>query len=116
MKESKIQKEIQVAASPYACLFRIDAGMFYQGKGVVNTPEYGRVLLAPKAVKVAVKGYPDLSGWKRDTGQYVAFEVKTDEGKVRPEQEHFLARVREDGGIAAVVRSAEEAKEVLISE
>ncbi len=71
-------------------------------------------------------GSSDLIGWRSVTitpemvGQRVAVftacEVKTPTGRTRPEQTHFLATVRDAGGIAMLVRSAEEAAQVLASQ
>ena len=43
-----------------------------------------------------------------DIAQFVAMEVKTPTGKLKPEQENFLKVVRESGGIAIVARSADD--------
>ena len=61
------------------------------------------------------KGSADLIGWtsrtitKEMVGQQVAIftsiEVKTPTGRVRPEQQQWLAAVQAAGGIAAVARS-----------
>ena len=57
---------------------------------------------------VGGKGGPDLWVICRD-GMACGIEVKTPKGKVRPEQEAFLAMVRSKGGRAGIARSVEEA-------
>jgi hypothetical protein len=42
-------------------------------------------------------------------GRFVALEVKSDSGRLRPEQELYLELVRKHGGFAAVVRDGAEA-------
>jgi hypothetical protein len=58
-----------------------------------------------------VSGIPDLIGCCH--GLFIAFEVKTDTGRVRPLQEWTIDEIRKWGGLAEVVRSPEEAIEYL---
>jgi len=58
-------------------------------------------------------GASDLLGIVRPVGRWLALEVKSPAGRVRPEQLAFLAMVNEFGGVARVVRSVEEAKAAL---
>lgn len=46
-------------------------------------------------------------------GRFVALEVKTAKGRVTPLQEKRLEDIRQAGGIAAVVRSVDDVREVL---
>lgn len=55
------------------------------------------------------KGSADLIGVLAPTGRFLALEVKTPTGRIRPEQLQHLAVVRRFGGFGAVVRSVEEA-------
>lgn len=55
-------------------------------------------------------GSADLIGIYK--GQFVALEVKTKNGTLSPEQELFLSLVRRLGGLAAVVRSPQQALEL----
>jgi hypothetical protein len=80
-------------------------------------------------IKFYLKGIDGLFFWKQFGGMYgqsglpdivccyhgrfVGLEVKTDKGKTTVLQEITLRRIRNAGGIAEVVRSAEEAKAVL---
>jgi hypothetical protein len=54
-------------------------------------------------------GSSDLIGLLGPHGRFVALEVKTPAGRVTAHQARFLARVRQHGGIAAVVRSVDDA-------
>lgn len=65
-------------------------------------------------------GVPDVIGWISDPtrGQApacvpVAFEVKVGPDRLRPLQQDFLERLARAGGIAAEIRSAEQAVRVL---
>jgi hypothetical protein len=81
------------------------------------------------AIKAYLKTVPDCFYWKEHGGVYsqsgipdlivclkgrfIAFEVKTEKGKVSALQEITLRRIRKAGGIAEVVRSVEDVKAVL---
>jgi hypothetical protein len=68
-------------------------------------------------------GSPDLIGWRRTVitpdmvGQTVAvavgIEVKTQTGRVRPEQRAFLEHMQAFGALAGVARSVEEAASIV---
>lgn len=69
------------------------------------------------------KGSADLIGWTtrtitpdmvgRTVAVFTSLEVKTPTGRVSPEQRQWLQAVQAAGGIAGVVRSVEEAEELL---
>ena len=54
-------------------------------------------------------GSADLIGVLKPSGRFIAFEVKTPVGRLRPDQKLWIDAVRAAGGLAFVVRSAEEA-------
>jgi len=60
-------------------------------------------------------GSSDLIGYRSVGGvaQFVALEVKTERGRVSPEQQRFIEHIRQAGGCADVVRSVEAADSVL---
>jgi hypothetical protein len=57
----------------------------------------------------AKKGVSDILG-VLPGGRFLAVEVKTRTGAIRPEQTAFLDEVRANGGLAMVVRSLEDLK------
>lgn len=69
------------------------------------------------------KGSGDLIGWKsviitpdmvgNKIAIFASLEVKTDSGNVRPEQKAWADTVKEAGGIAGIVRSEDDAAELL---
>lgn len=58
-------------------------------------------------------GGADLVGIHKPTGRFVAFEVKTPDGKQTPEQVAWARAVTQAGGLYVVVRSPAEALEAL---
>lgn len=96
MKEIDIQNSIRLALNPYAIVFRANVGTF--------KTEDGRVVSTGLP-----KGFSDLFGYRRSDGRIFFMEIKNEKGKLRKEQEHFLKTMRENGAIAGVARSAEEA-------
>ena len=106
MSETAILQKIRLKASKLGYrLFRNQVGQYKLADG--------RFLRSGLCV-----GSSDLIGWKTvritqdmvgmDIAQFVAMEVKTPTGKLKPEQENFLKVVRESGGIAIVARSADD--------
>ena len=57
------------------------------------------------------RGAPDILAW--DNGRAYAFELKSQKGRVRPEQEEWISKFNEQGGIGMVVRSLDDVMNVL---
>jgi len=57
--------------------------------------------------KSAIKGFPDLAGVFGD-GRFWAAELKTETGKLSPEQIDWLTKLNHSGAMAVVLRSKEE--------
>lgn len=100
MKESDIQNAIRLALNPYAIIFRVNSGKVKMADG-----RYFQT-----GVPV---GYSDLSGFRKSDGKAVFLEVKTDKGRLRESQKHFLKTMKQYPVIVAVVRSPEEAVRVV---
>jgi len=101
MKESDIQNSIRLALNPYAIIFRTNVGS-------VRTKD-GRIFSSGLP-----KGYSDLSGFRRSDGKAIFLEIKTEKGKLRKEQIHFLDEMSKYPVIASVCRSAEEAVKIVM--
>ncbi len=67
---------------------------------------------ASQWVRFGFPGQPDVMAQTTD-GRFVALEVKRPSGRVRPEQEVFLDKVRRHGGVGAVVRSIADVERAL---
>ena len=100
MTEAEIQNQIRAKLSPYAILFRVNVG-----SGKTNDGRYFSTRVP--------KGYSDLSGFRKSDGKAVFIEVKKPGGSVRLEQENFIKQMRENGAIAGIAHSVEEALEIL---
>lgn len=79
----------------------------------------GSFRVGARYVRMGMKGTPDLVGW-RTSGldgfgtwcsacTFVALEVKVGTDRLRPEQRAFLEKVQTAGGIAAEIRSVQDA-------
>jgi len=100
MKESDVQKLIMLALSDAGCLiFRNNVGVLKNQAGI------------PIKFGLCV-GSSDLIG-VTPAGKFIAIEVKTATGRVRPEQTRFIDAVRSRGGIAGIARSPADALRLL---
>lgn len=114
MSETAIQQRIRLALGklPWVRTFRNNVGR-------LPDPRTGRWI----EFGVGGKGAGDLIGWRTITvtpemvgqqvAQFVSLEVKTASGRVRPEQENWKRVVERCGGLAAVVRSKEDALRII---
>jgi len=96
LKESDVQNNIRLALNPYAVIFRNNVGKVRMADGRwfdTGLP----------------KGHPDLSGFRKSDGKHIFIEVKTEKGKLRKDQEHFINKMQQYPVICGVARSAEEA-------
>jgi hypothetical protein len=122
MTESQVQALIlrALGSRPDTRLFRNQVGGAWMGKpsGGVLRLEDARFVQCGLAV-----GSGDLIGWHsvtvtpemvgRKLAVFLSVEVKTETGRVRPEQVNWLEQVRKHGGIAVVARNVEEAQKGL---
>lgn len=116
MSEALVQQRIRLALGK---LRHVRA--FRNNVGKLPDPRTGRWV----EFGVGGPGAADLLGWRTVTvtpemvgqriAQFVSLEVKTATGRVRPDQENWRRVVSEAGGVAAVVRSVEEAQAAIES-
>ncbi len=69
-----------------------------------------------RRVRFGTPGAADIIGIltiANGLGRFIALEVKSATGRVRPEQQAWGAMVRKHGGFYAVVRSVEEARQAI---
>jgi hypothetical protein len=61
-----------------------------------------------------IKGFPDIAG-VLPSGKFFAVELKTDKGRLSPEQVEWITKLNHTGAIALVLRSKDEIKEFVTS-
>lgn len=96
--ETLIQNEIRMELSKYGLVLRQNVGTFY-------TPYSDKI-------KIGFKGLSDLIYFGND-GLVAFIETKTEKGKLRKEQKHFLNTMSERGYVAGVARSVEDALKLI---
>ncbi len=111
--ETTIQQQIRLALGT-----RPDLRLYRNQVGSLPDPRTGRLVTFGLA-----RGSADLIGWRTVTitpdmvGQQLAvftsIEVKTPTGRIAPAQQHWLQAVRSAGGIAGVVRSIDDALQIV---
>lgn len=61
-------------------------------------------------------GSSDLIGIRKSDGRMVAIEVKVPGKHANPEQQQFLNIIKNNGGLAGVAHSVEEARKIILGE
>lgn len=99
--EANIQNAIMIALAESGCLiWRNNTGILKDKTG--------------RPIKFGLcKGSSDLIGLT-PSGQFLAVEVKTATGRVRPEQTAFIDAVRKNGGRAGIARSVDDALKIAL--
>lgn len=98
--EHDIQNRIRNETADIAVLFRanVGSGVTYDGRHFdTGLP----------------KGFSDLFGFRLSDGKAVFIEVKNIMGRVRPEQQNFIEKMRSYGALAGVARSVEDARRII---
>lgn len=101
--EHDIQNSIRNQTGDIAILFRanVGSGVTYDGRHFdTGLP----------------KGFSDLFGFRLKDGRAVFIEVKTANGRVRPEQQNFIEKMQSYGALAGVARSIEDARKIILQE
>lgn len=114
MKEHEVQDRIRVALSEIAgegFVLRLNSGSAWGGK-LVDTPEYGPVIMQPRKIALCPEGTPDLL-YIGDNGTVAWVEVKDAKGKAREAQERFIDHMHRLGHKAGIARSPEDAIKIV---
>lgn len=111
--EKSIQDEIsvEVCAQTGGIVLRLNSGEAWGGK-LVNTTEYGPVVMNPRRIKLCPAGTPDLLAILPD-GTVAWIECKNAKGKAREAQERFLSMMKSMGHKCGIARSVNDAMNII---
>ena len=101
--EHSIQNDIRNSTADIAVLFRANVG-----QGITYDGRHFDTGLP--------KGFSDLFGFRKSDGRAVFIEVKTETGRIRPEQQNFINKMRLYGALAGVARSVQDARSIIEGE
>lgn len=110
--ETTLQNEIRLALGK-----RANVRMFRNNVGLFKTQDGRNVQTGLCVGSSDLIGFQSLTITPEMIGQkiavFTAIEVKTEKGKVSPQQDKFIEMVARFGGIGAIVRSVDDAMDVL---
>lgn len=105
--ETTLQNEIRLELGK-----RKNVRMFRNNVGMINGVQFGLCVGSSDLIGFqSVTVTPEMVGQK--IAVFTAIEVKTPKGKPTPAQTKFIEIVRKFGGIGAIVRSVDDAVELL---
>lgn len=105
--ETALQNKIRLAVGKLK-----DVRLFRNNVGMINGVQFGLCVGSSDLIGFqSVTVTPEMVGQK--IAVFTAIEVKTESGKVSEPQTKFIEMVRKFGGIGAVVRSVDDAVELL---
>lgn len=122
--ESNIQQECRLVSSEVDCItFRINVGTGITGNGQIRHKDGSVTVKNARPFSTGVPvGFPDLLVIKSKiitqdmVGKKIGIagfaEIKTETGRIRPEQVTFIDRMLQIGCIAGIVRSAHDFREL----
>lgn len=113
MREQNIQSHIMddLCKQTDGVVFRTNAGEAWGGK-LIDTPEYGPVIINPRKIKLLPEGFSDLL-YVGPEGTVAFIECKNATGKAREAQERFISLMHRLGHKAGIARSSEDALEII---
>jgi hypothetical protein len=103
-------KESELLSFALTCLKQ--SGLVYWR--VANGPVLHSLGTRQIRKKSPIKGFPDLAG-VLPSGRFFAIEIKTDKGRLSPEQVDWITKLNHSGAIAVVLRSKDEIREFVAS-
>lgn len=113
-QEHEIQDRIRVAVSEYegeGFVLRLNSGTAWGGE-LVDTPEYGPVLINPQKISLCPAGTPDLL-FVGGKGKVAWIEVKDLKGKAAEAQKRFIALATRLGHKVGIAKSPEDALKIV---
>jgi hypothetical protein len=99
-------KESELLSFAHTCLKQSGLVFWRVPNGAVMHSIGGRVIRKCSPIK----GFPDLAG-VFPSGRFWAVELKTDKGRLSPEQTEWITKLNMSGAMALVLRSKDEIRE-----
>lgn len=103
-------KEAELLSFALTCLKQSGLVYWRVPNGAVSHSINGKMIRK----KSPIKGFPDLAG-VLPSGKFFAIEIKTDKGRLSPEQVEWITKLNLSGAIAVVLRSKDEIREFVAS-
>jgi hypothetical protein len=110
--EHRIQQEIQLTASQYGIVLRLNSGKFWQGKRIWSNEFNQFVLIDLRPVQGCPEGTSDLL-FLGENNNVAFIECKDDKGKARDKQKKFIEIMQRYGIKAGIARSVCDALEII---
>lgn len=110
--EHRIQQEIQLSASQYGIVLRLNSGKFWQGKRIWSNEFNQFVLIDLRPVQGCPEGTSDLL-FLGENNNVAFIECKDDKGKARDKQKKFIEIMHQYGIKAGIARSVYDALEII---
>lgn len=99
-------KESELLSFALTCLKQ--SGLVYWR--VPNGPVMHSIGTKQIRKKSPIKGFPDIAG-VMPNGKFFAIELKTDKGRLSPEQTEWITKLNMSGAMAIVLRTKDEIRE-----
>jgi len=113
-EETKLMRRIMLDLTAVGCLvFRNECAGAYVGKVIHKDNRIVTLANAQLITFGLAVGSADIIGIHKASGRFIAFEIKTAKGKPTKEQLNFIEQVRAANGIAGIVRSTQDALDLL---
>jgi hypothetical protein len=97
-------------------LFRNNTGQGWTGSRIINNRDGSITIFDPRPLNAGlIRGSSDLIGWTTRNGVavFTAIEVKSDVGRLTPDQKQFILNVQNAGGLAGMARSVDDAAKIV---
>ena len=110
--ESNIQNTIRIELSDHGCVFRTNAGDYWQGDLQYDPVRKQNILTNLRRVCGLPDGFSDLLFVGND-GKVAFIECKSKRGVVRDAQKRFISLMQQMGHTAGIARSADDALKLI---
>lgn len=103
-------KESELLSFALTCLKQ--SGLVYWR--VPNGPVVHTIGTKQIRKKSPIKGFPDIAG-VMPNGKFFAIELKSDKGRLTPEQTEWITKLNMSGAMAIVLKSKDEIREFIVA-